>query len=306
MKRSKQAVFLFMLFLFLGIGIVSAYRIYQEGHTYKKEMTSYIDLLNFKERLLNPKEWVLGEYEAAERRQLADRHYNIASEAMSNTKMYSTFYAIGGILFFVVVALAFLKNLHYYRFLALTLVCISFLSLIVGITLPMLEIGAFNLDLEIPVSGTVPIIDYDFEFTKTFEGRMYYYYEIKSVLGLIGVLFESQNYIVGICIVLFSIALPAVKLCLSLIMVLNRRVRENKRLGKFISKIGKWSMADVFVVACFLAFLSFYNMKPGIETDCHTLPGLYFFLAYCIMSIFSSVLIEKAIEEEGQKNEELI
>lgn len=302
----KQTVFLIMLVLFLSIGISSAYFIYEEGKTYKNEMTDYKDLLNFKERILNIKEWALGEYEAAERKQLAERHYTIAQEAMFNTKWYSFYYAIGAVLFFVIVAFAFYKNIHYYRFLALTLVCVSFLSLLLGITLPMLEIGAFNLDLEVPVRGTVPLINYEFDFTKTFQGRMYYLYEVKSVNGLISTLFTSGNYVVGVAIVLFSVFLPAIKLLLSLIMILNRKWRENKKLGKLISKIGKWSMADVFVVACFLAYLSFYNLNTGIETECSTLPGMYFFLTYCMLSIFSSVLIEKAVEEEGQKNEELI
>ena len=55
--------------------------------------------------------------------------------------------------------------------------------------------------------------------------------------------------------------------------------------------IGKWSMADVFVAACFLSFLSFNNMSNQIETESHSLLGLYFFLSYVVVSLISSMLM---------------
>lgn len=307
MKNSSGSRwFIFALGLFLLIGIFSAYLIYQEGHTYKKEMQHYVELLNFKERLLNAKEWVLGDYEFAERRKFSEARLELASEAMHNVKWYSLYYALGAIAFFIIVRTAFHKHVHRAKFIALTLVCISFLCLITGISVPMLEIGAFNLDLEIPIKATIPLIDYPIDFTKTFDGRLYYYYEIKSITGLIGILFKSNNFVVGIAILLFSIILPAIKLFISLLMTLSRKIRENAALLTFISYIGKWSMADVFVAACFLAYLSFYNMNPGIDTEANTLPGLYFFLAYCMLSLLSSVYIKKAIDAENKLEDKTI
>ncbi len=67
---------------------------------------------------------------------------------------------------------------------------------------------------------------------------------------------------------------------------------------KTVGRIGKWSMADVFVVATFLSYLSFSNMNSGIDTEAKTLVGLYFFLAYCILSIASSQFIELAVKKE--------
>jgi len=69
---------------------------------------------------------------------------------------------------------------------------------------------------------------------------------------------------------------------------------------KAVGRIGKWSMADVFVVATFLSYLSFSNMNTGIDTEANTLVGLYFFLAYCILSITSSHIIELAVKKESQ------
>jgi hypothetical protein len=51
-------------------------------------------------------------------------------------------------------------------------------------------------------------------------------------------------------------------------------------------------MADVFVVANILAFLSFQNMSTGIDTETNVLFGLYFFAGFVILSIFSSMLLK--------------
>jgi hypothetical protein len=39
-------------------------------------------------------------------------------------------------------------------------------------------------------------------------------------------------------------------------------------------------------------------MNTGIDTEANTLVGLYFFLAYCILSIASSQFIELAEKKE--------
>jgi hypothetical protein len=57
-------------------------------------------------------------------------------------------------------------------------------------------------------------------------------------------------------------------------------------------------MADAFVIATSLSYLSFSNMNSRIDTEAKTLVGLYFFLAYCIFSIASSQLIEFAVKRE--------
>ena len=41
-------------------------------------------------------------------------------------------------------------------------------------------------------------------------------------------------------------------------------------------------------------------MNTGIDTEANTLVGLYFFFAYCILSITSSQFIELAIKEERE------
>jgi paraquat-inducible protein A len=56
--------------------------------------------------------------------------------------------------------------------------------------------------------------------------------------------------------------------------------------------ISKWSMADVFVVGVFLSFLATRSNKD-INAWLHD--GFYFFLAYCLISILATQIMD--IEE---------
>ena len=96
-----------------------------------------------------------------------------------------------------------------------------------------------------------------------------------------------------VIILLFSVLLPVSKIVLTLAVILKNSLLNNKVIHFMISKTSKWSMADVFVVAVFLAFLAFNNMQTGISTESNVLIGLYFFLGYCILSIISASLTEK-------------
>ena len=54
-------------------------------------------------------------------------------------------------------------------------------------------------------------------------------------------------------------------------------------------------MADVFVAASFLVYLSFNNMNVGVENESKPLFGIYFFMAYVIISITASIFVWLAI-----------
>lgn len=90
---------------------------------------------------------------------------------------------------------------------------------------------------------------------------------------------------------MFSVLFPVSKVLLSLVRIFRSRPLESKWSKFWLLKSGKWSMADVFVVAVFLSYLAFNSMQIGVQTESKALPGLYFFLAYCILSIGSSGLI---------------
>ena len=59
-------------------------------------------------------------------------------------------------------------------------------------------------------------------------------------------------------------------------------------------------MADVFVVGAFLSYLSFSNMSPGVDVEANIVFGLFFFLAYVVLSIFLGSILKKSIQESNR------
>ncbi|WP_317172408.1 paraquat-inducible protein A, partial [Salinimicrobium oceani] len=65
----------------------------------------------------------------------------------------------------------------------------------------------------------------------------------------------------GILILVFSILFPVAKLVSTQIFLGgSERVRKNKILKFFTFKSGKWSMADVYVIAIFMAYIGFQGI----------------------------------------------
>jgi uncharacterized paraquat-inducible protein A len=121
-------------------------------------------------------------------------------------------------------------------------------------------------------------------------------------MDVITLLWKHDNKPVAFAIGTFSIVVPAIKLIATLLMLLFG-VTKAKRFRKFLSYIAKFSMADVFVVSAFLAFLSFANMSAGVEMDAKVLFGLYYFMGYVILSIFLGMLLDRSIKSRIEKDE---
>ncbi len=140
--------------------------------------------------------------------------------------------------------------------------------------------------------------DTTYGINKVFPGRTYFYYQNKGVFDIIDILVKSKNYIVAICIGLFSFIIPCIKLGASLFMLLFPKF-SSRRAQSILSFISKWSMADVFVVGAFLSYLSFSNMSPGVDVEANIVFGLYFFLCYVIISILLGELLKRSINESA-------
>jgi len=131
---------------------------------------------------------------------------------------------------------------------------------------------------------------------KVFPGRTYFYYQNKGVFDIISILWESNNYIVALCLSLFSFLIPCVKLLSSVVLLVFPALASN-RTQSVLSFISKWSMADVFVVGAFLSYLSFSNLSPGVDVEANVLFGLYFFLGYVLISIILGEVLKRSIKE---------
>ena len=166
-----------------------------------------------------------------------------------------------------------------------------------GILLPMFSL---NMDVAAQISGsslTTGLINKEL-----------------SLLGTIEELWQDQRLLVASLIFVFSIGIPLTKALLVIWSYFTKNSRIERAIINFVGKIGKWSMADVFVVAVFLAILStnhaetethqtlaIFGFKLNMMISSETLSavgnGFYFFTAYCIVSLLGTHLSHTALSQ---------
>ena len=119
-------------------------------------------------------------------------------------------------------------------------------------------------------------------------------FESKSVIGSISKLFENGDAVVAIVILLFSVLIPTVKILSLLFVSVFMESKFAHGIVVFFKMIGKWSMVDVFVVATFLVYLT---VDKGDVSRAEVEVGLYFFLAYVIVSMLVSLSADKMLHK---------
>lgn len=213
----------------------------------------------------------------------SDRHYE-------QIQFFALLYVGISSIFIMLTLLMFRTTKVLWKYLSMTLLLISTLCLFVGISTPMMEFDVYVENFKL--SGLE---------LNSFEGKMHLIYQVKTILGLIKILFAENNFLVGIAILLFSVVLPITKLVLSVLQLFSEKVANNKVANFITNYLGKWSMADVFVVAILLGFFAVVSMgAQGIETHTAVLVGLYYFTAYCIVSLITTYFIKAAIKSKEQ------
>ncbi len=116
----------------------------------------------------------------------------------------------------------------------------------------------------------------------------------QSILGTARDLFDSGHKPVAALIVLFSVIVPMIKGIVTLATFLPLAPRWQTRLNRFAATISKWSMADVFVVAIFIAFLASNGLEGSsdlVHFDAQLGPGFWYFVSFCLLSILATQLI---------------
>lgn len=151
---------------------------------------------------------------------------------------------------------------------AILLILASFACLVPGLIRP-----ALTLDIS-------PILP--------FLGKMAIYNQTRSILGTVQNLWQTGNLLVAGLILLFSVIVPFAK-GLSLLYVLAwKRAPARMVIYRFVALIGKWSMADVFVMGIFLAYMA-AGAAQGVTAVLHD--GFWYFLAYCLLSVTSAQIM---------------
>lgn len=191
------------------------------------------------------------------------------------------------------------KSLHTPFFIISVL--LTLVVLFVGLTSPMIEIDARIKEMSFLLIGE----------KISFHDQVIFF-QSKSIVDVVRILIETGKYdsaIVGILILVFSIVFPIGKLLATKLYLLgNEKWRNNRVIQFFAFKSGKWSMADVNVVAIFMAYIGFkgildsqlsnLNMKTdslaSISTNETSLqPGFILFVAFVLFGLILSVILQR-------------
>ncbi len=193
------------------------------------------------------------------------------------------------------------------RFLALT--SLATVLMACGVLTPMIEVEARITELRFMLLGE-PVVFRD----------QVLYFQSKSVLDMVHVLTATgalDMIAVGVLIMLFSVLFPLAKLSASVMLLYGRSgLRENGFIRFFALKSGKWSMADVMVVAIFMAYIGFDGIvssqlsglaQAGNGVDVITTNGtsleigFFMFLGFCLAGLLSAAWMESAMDDKAAR-----
>lgn len=137
-------------------------------------------------------------------------------------------------------------------------------------------------------------------------GDVEVYQQTRSIIGSIENLYDVGSPVPATLILLFSVVVPFTKAALVGWAVLVSSDERGRGTMRFVEAIAKWSMADVFVVGLFIAYLaaeatqrSGGGTAPGLVAfDARFGAGFYWFAAYCLLSLASQQYTRRAMEQE--------
>lgn len=143
--------------------------------------------------------------------------------------------------------LIFVKRIGKWEVTAIT--AISALALFLGVMLPMIEIDARIEKLAFSLLGE-PVVFTD----------QVLYFKSKSILEVVELMVmqgKADLLAVGFLVLAFSVLFPLAKIMASVFYLHAPRLRRSKATRFLVFKTGKWSMADVMVVAIFMSYIGF-------------------------------------------------
>jgi hypothetical protein len=188
-------------------------------------------------------------------------------------------------------------------------VLLALVILAIGLSSPTIEIDARIKELNFELLGKHII----------FQDQVIFF-QSKSIIDVVHILIATKkpdSMAVGFLILAFSILFPVAKLLSTKAYLLgNEKWKRNKFIYFFAFKSGKWSMADVMVVAIFMSYVGFkgildnqlkiVNFKTdtlrSIATNETSLqPGFILFLTFVIFSLILSEILKRITARERAK-----
>jgi hypothetical protein len=176
----------------------------------------------------------------------------------------------------------------------------AFVLLAVGLTASMIEVDARIKSLDFVLLGEHVI----------FKNQVLFF-QSKSILDVVEVLVKQpaiDSILVGILILVFSILFPIMKLSSTGIHLLGKKkLAENKFIKYFAFQSGKWSMADVIVIAILMSYIGLNGLLESqlssldIRSDFLTIittnntalqPGYIVFISFVLFGLILSTILK--------------
>ncbi len=276
MNSTKHYVSYIVLLALLGGMLFFGVKAYRYAIAYENATTQLVALQGIEEQASRQLEGIakslLGDFFNADKQvnftQIMQKQKNTMQEAKTYTRYFM--YLLGAIL----LSFFYLSLREFTFFAALA----AIITLVLGLITPVLMV---TIHKEVEYIGDIVLS-----------------FESKGVIGSIHKLFEGGDVLVAGVILLFSVIVPVSKVVSLLSISIFMENRFAHSIVKFFKLIGKWSMVDVFVVAVFLVYLT---ANKGDVSRAEVEVGLYFFLAYVIVSMLVSLSADKMLHQAQGK-----
>ncbi len=229
-------------------------------------------------------------------------------DSMQRLTYYYTYALLICLFVFLVLWIILRKQSALHTPLFVMSVLLAMIVLFVGLSAPMIEIDARIKELNFTLIGRHMIFNDQVLF-----------FQSKSILDVVHILISTRkadSVVVGILILIFSVAFPILKLVSTKIYLLGKeKWRGNKVLKFFAFKSGKWSMADVMVVAIMMTYIGFKgildNQMQGLTLHSDSLasiatnetslqPGFILFIAYVIFGLILGVILKQITKQQNR------
>lgn len=251
---------------------------------------------------------ILAKYEASSLEEFNTRA-DLVLDGLQDSAYFFMFVLLGVLLAFLFLWWLVRDTKVYHTPLFIMSVLLALIVLFAGVTSPMIEIDARIKELTFQLIGE-PI---------QFKDQVIFF-QSKSIVDVVHILLETGKYdsiIVGILIMAFSILFPVAKILSTKLYLLGKtKWRHNKVIRFFAFKSGKWSMADVYVVAIFMAYIGFRgildNQISGLTMKTESLvslstsetslqPGFVLFIGFVLFGLILSEILNRITVREQRK-----
>jgi uncharacterized paraquat-inducible protein A len=122
------------------------------------------------------------------------------------------------------------------------------------------------------------------------------FFQTKSILDVVEVLVKQpalDSIGVGVLILVFSILFPITKLTSTGIHLLgNRKIAESKFIKYFAFQSGKWSMADVIVIAILMTYIGLNGLTIITTNNTALQPGYIIFISFVLYGLVLSTILK--------------